>query len=111
MGEGGVVMKSKKVILLGFILGVGSLFLGACGFPSAFVSAVALLNEVENTTLDAVEESKIIVTLKEDSDVYAGPGTEYSFKGNLEEGRRIDSAPQKQWQDSTLLLGDALLRS
>ena len=86
-------LSRHRNVLVGLCLALGALTSGGCAvapalmLTTAAVSAVAVATEGERLILNVHEPDSIIV--KNDTDIYAGPGEGYSRQGTLAEGDEI----------------------
>lgn len=81
-------------VLAGLCLAFGAFTSAGCAvapallLTTAAVSAVAVATEGERLILNVNEPSSVIV--KNDTDIYAGPGEGYSRKGTLAKGDKVE---------------------
>jgi len=87
-------LNRHRNILVGACLAFGAFSSGGCAIAPALVlttaavSAVAVATEGERLILNVSEPHTVIV--KNETDIYAGPGEGYSCKGTLGKGDKVE---------------------
>jgi uncharacterized protein YraI len=95
-------LNQHRNILFGFCLVFAAITSGACAvapalmLTSAAITAAAVVTEGERIMQPVNEPNSVIV--ENETDVYAGPGEDYSHKGTLGKGDRIEVLGyQEEW--------------